>query len=198
MALYTPGTENDATGRLRSRKLDIFSTTLGFFLDLGVEVAAGAAWGVAAAFTVCLGFEKGSDLSMLLLRFFSLFGVWGLCPGAANILSPSGVIFAFAFGVLALGVLALGVLALGATGAGGISSSLSELISEDETELLPLATGIKLPACQATAAEGVAGDGAAFATFGRIWANLQVSPLLHPFGERKKAQGAGPSPSSDL
>ncbi len=55
------GTENEATGRTRSRKLDCFSKTLVFFFwDLGV-VAAGAAWGTAFTLGACLGFEKGSD-----------------------------------------------------------------------------------------------------------------------------------------
>lgn len=60
---FTPGTgtENEATGRTRSRKLDCFSKTLVFFFwDLGV-VAAGAAWGTAFTLGACLGFEKGSD-----------------------------------------------------------------------------------------------------------------------------------------
>ena len=81
--LSKPGTEKDATGRLRSRKEDLISTTLAFLLDFGVVVLVATGvftwviWGAATA--ACLGFAKGSECSTVLLRFFffpsSLIGV---------------------------------------------------------------------------------------------------------------------------
>jgi len=67
---------------------------------------------------------------------------------------------AFTFGAFAFGVFTFGTATGTGTGAGGASSSLSELMSEDETELLPLATGTKEPGCHATA-------GAAAGSLGR-------------------------------
>lgn len=122
-----------------------------------------------------LGFAKGSECSGFLLRFFFpsplLTGV-SVCvisPGAANIssLMATGATLGFFCGVrFAFG------LSFTVRGSGGDSSSLSELISDDEVELLLLI----------------------FAVDGCTWANLHLSPFLHPAGERKNAHG-GTEPS---
>lgn len=192
-----PGVEKDATGRLRSRKDETTAASfVFFFLDFGVVVGVeGSTFEIVGVEEgAFLGFAKGSEVSGFLLRFFLLscllfLGVsvdWGvlgsvISPGAANISSVSVIGAAFTFGdffgvafAFALGVgFAFGT--GGATGGrGGVSSSLSELRSDDEVEMLLL---------MAALSEGL------------TCANLQESPFLHPAGERKKAHGGvDPSP----
>ena len=193
LSVVVPGVEKDATGRLRSRKDETTAAAfVFFFLDFGVVVGVeGSTFErVGVEEGAFLGFAKGSEVSGFLLRFFLLscllflgvsvdWGVFGavISPGAAKISSVSVIGAAFTFGVafaFALGVgFAFGT--GGATGGrGGASSSLSELRSDDEVEMLLL---------MAALSEGL------------TCANLQESPFLHPAGELKKAHGGvDPSP----
>ncbi len=148
---------------------------MGVLLD-----AADGVTGVAV-----LGFAKGSEVAGFLLRFFfslleegvvlvlvlalALDGVLAaISPGSAKGSSSivgDGTWMATEGGVaVCLGVVLFFFCLTAFTGvATGISSSLSELISEDEIEL-PLLTG----ATGAGVAEGCS------------WENLHLSPFLHP------------------